>query len=157
VSFNRGRIGLVNRDQSLLCYNEKMENCIFCKIVKGELPCYKVYEDEFFLGFLDINPLGPGHCQLIPKKHYRWVNDVPEYTKYWEVARELSNALIKGLGAIRVNYLVSGVEVPHAHIWLIPRFENDKEMLHVTRMENKPSGEKMLEMAQKISSQLRPK
>jgi len=134
-----------------------MENCIFCKIVKGELPCYRVYEDELFLGFLDINPLGVGHCQLIPKKHYRWVNDVPEFGKYWEAARVLSNALTKGLGATRVNYLVSGVEVAHAHIWLIPRFVNDTEMLHVKRMEVKPTTKEMQRVQQKISSQFRPK
>jgi len=134
-----------------------MENCVFCKIAKGELPYYRVYEDELFLGFLDINPLGVGHCQLIPKKHYRWVNDVPEYAKYWEAARGLSNALIRGLGAQRVNYLVSGVEVPHAHIWLIPRFENDLEMLLVKRMKVPPSSEEMQKIQQKINSQLRLK
>lgn len=52
-------------------------NCIFCEIVKGEIPAYKVYEDGNFLAFLDINPQSPGHTQVITKKHYRWVWDVP--------------------------------------------------------------------------------
>jgi len=134
-----------------------MENCIFCKIVKGELPCYKVYEDELFMGFLDINPLALGHCQLIPKKHYRWVYEVPQFGKYWEAARKISLAMLEGLGANRVNYLVSGVEVPHAHIWLIPRYENDQEMLHVRRMENKPSTLEFENLRQKINSKLRLK
>jgi len=50
-----------------------MANCLFCQIIKGEVPCYKVYEDKDFLGFLDIYPVSNGHCLLIPKTHYRWV------------------------------------------------------------------------------------
>ncbi|MDP9249341.1 MAG: HIT domain-containing protein, partial [bacterium] len=53
------------------------QECIFCKIVKGEVPAIKVYEDENFLAFLDIRPMGPGHTQVIPKKHYRFVWDLP--------------------------------------------------------------------------------
>ncbi len=54
-----------------------MKDCIFCKIVRGEIPCHKIYEDDGFLAFLDINPQSPGHTQVIPKKHYRWVWDLP--------------------------------------------------------------------------------
>jgi diadenosine tetraphosphate (Ap4A) HIT family hydrolase len=58
-------------------YNEKMKDCIFCKIISGEIPSHKVYEDENFLAFLDIHPQSPGHIQVIPKKHFRWVWDLP--------------------------------------------------------------------------------
>ena len=63
----------------------KMENCIFCKIVSGEIPSYKVYEDNEFMAFLDVRPLNLGHTLVIPKKHYRWVWDVPNIGEYYEV------------------------------------------------------------------------
>ena len=59
-----------------------MENCIFCKIVRGEIPSQKVYEDSDFLAFLDIHPKGTGHTLLIPKQHYPWFTDVPEDLTY---------------------------------------------------------------------------
>ncbi|MCX6730843.1 MAG: HIT domain-containing protein, partial [Candidatus Roizmanbacteria bacterium] len=74
-------------------------DCIFCKIVKGELPSYKVYEDDLCIGFLDIFPLSKGNVLLIPKKHYRWVNDIPEFGAYWEAARVISYKKKKKMGA----------------------------------------------------------
>jgi len=100
--------------------------CIFCKIVKGEIPCHKVYETDDFLGFLDINPRNPGHTLIIPKEHHRWVWDVPNAGEYFEVVKKVANALKKSLDAELVMSLVWGNEVPHAHIWLVPRFDNDK-------------------------------
>jgi len=97
-------------------------DCIFCKIVAGDIPSYKVYEDELFIGFLDIFPLSKGNTILIPKKHYRWVNDVPEFGKYWEAARKIARSLEKKLGATSISYLTFGEEVPHAHIRIIPRY-----------------------------------
>ena len=61
---------------------------IFTKIVNGEIPCYKVAEDENFLAFLSIDPLSPGHTLVIPKKHYRWVWDVPNAGDFFEVAKK---------------------------------------------------------------------
>ena len=63
-----------------------MTDCLFCKIVAGEIPCQKVYEDDKFLAFLDIKPQSPGHTLLIPKTHYRWVYDVENYSEFWEKA-----------------------------------------------------------------------
>src|SRR3989339_473799 len=99
------------------------DNCIFCKIVNKEIPCYQVYEDTNFLAFLDIRPLNPGHLLLIPKKHYRWVWDIPE--EYSSILNKLANQLKKVLGTDYVQSLVIGDEVHHAHIHLIPRFPND--------------------------------
>ena len=65
-----------------------MLNCIFCKIINKEIPCTKIYEDENFLAFLDINPLSPGHTQIIPKKHYRWVWDIENIGEYFEVVKK---------------------------------------------------------------------
>jgi histidine triad (HIT) family protein len=99
------------------------ENCIFCKIVRGEIPCYKVYEDDNFLAFLDINPQSPGHTQVIPKKHHRWVWDVENVGEYFEVARKVALAQRKAFDTDFVLSKVVGDEVPHAHIWVFPNRE----------------------------------
>ena len=96
------------------------ENCIFCKIVKGEIPTRKVYEDENFLGIIDINPRSPGHVQVIPKKHYRWVWDVPNVGEYFEVARKIALAQRKAFQTDMIISNIVGDEVPHAHIWIYP-------------------------------------
>lgn len=103
-----------------------MDDCIFCKIVKGEIPCYKVYEDEEFLGFLDIKPLNPGNSLLIPKTHYRWVYDIPQFGRYWEIAQKIAIATIPIVKANAVSFLTLGYEVAHAHIRIIPRFDHDQ-------------------------------
>ncbi|KKR08585.1 MAG: Histidine triad family protein [Parcubacteria group bacterium GW2011_GWC2_39_14] len=102
-----------------------MNDCIFCNIVKGEIPSYKVYEDDNFLAFLDIRPLNIGHTLVIPKRHERWVWDVQNVGEYFEVTRKIVLAQKKAFETDWVVSLISGEEVPHAHIWLIPRFEND--------------------------------
>lgn len=102
-----------------------MDDCIFCKIVNKEIPCYKVYEDDLFIGFLDIFPRVVGHTLLIPKKHYRWVYDVPEFELYWAVALKLTSALQKALSPSFTTYVTHGLEVPHAHIHIMPRAEKD--------------------------------
>jgi len=107
--------------------NEKtLEECIFCKIVTGEIPSNKVYEDENFVAFLDRNPLNPGHTLLIPKRHFVWVNDYEPFGEYWEVARKLSKKISLVLNPIVVSYVVYGLGVLHAHIHLIPKFEGDQ-------------------------------
>lgn len=102
-----------------------MKDCVFCQIVSGNSPCYKVYEDEFFFGFLDHRPLNPGNVLLIPKKHYDWVYDVPNFGEYWEVARKIALAIQKAVRPHSINFLTLGYEIPHAHIRIIPRFQND--------------------------------
>ena len=97
-----------------------MENCIFCKIVAGEIPSTKVYEDSEFLAFLDIRPRAPGHTLVIPKEHYRWVWEVPNIGRYFEVARDIARAIQKAFGTDMVHSKVEGEEVHHAHIWLYP-------------------------------------
>lgn len=96
------------------------QNCIFCKIVKGEIPSYKVYEDDHFIAFLDIHPQSPGHTQVIPKEHYRWVWDVPNAGQYFEAAKKVANAIKKAFDVEMVLSRIVGDEVHHAHIWLFP-------------------------------------
>ena len=97
-----------------------MENCIFCKIVDGEIPAYKVYEDENFLAFLDIHPQSPGHTQVIPKKHFRWVWDVENVGQYFEVARKIAVAQQKAFDTDFILSKIVGDEIEHAHIWIYP-------------------------------------
>lgn len=99
-----------------------MNECIFCKIAAGELPCYKVYEDDLFLGFLDIHPVSKGHTLIIPKNHYRWTYEVPEFEKYWKVSHEVTNKILKHVKPQWVQYLTHG-QIPHAHIHIIPRHD----------------------------------
>lgn len=100
-----------------------MENCVFCKIVSGEILSYKVYEDDNFLAFLDINPQSPGHTQVIPKEHHRWVWDVPNVGEYFEVARKIALAQRKTFETDFILSKIVGDEVPHAHIWVFPNKE----------------------------------
>ena len=102
-----------------------MQDCIFCKIAKGEIPCYKIYEDNDFLGFLDIKPVNKGQSLLIPKQHFRWVDDVPNFGDYFEVAKKIGLSIKKALSPLAICYVTLGFSVPHAHIRIIPRFEND--------------------------------
>ena len=102
-----------------------MTECIFCKIVNKEIPCSKIYEDKDFLAFLDIRPLNPGHTLVIPKKHYRWVWDLEDFGQYFEWIKKIEKGIEKTLKPKRVLVLVFGEEVPHAHVHLVPRFDND--------------------------------
>jgi len=102
-----------------------MKDCIFCKIAKKEVPAIIVYEDKDYMAFLSINPLNPGHTLVIPKKHYRWVWDIPNIGEYYEVVGKIANALRKAFKTEWVVSVVFGEQVPHAHVWLVPRFPND--------------------------------
>lgn len=101
------------------------EGCVFCKIASGEISSRKVYEDDNYLGFLDIAPLNKGHVQLIPKKHFRWTWDVPDFGGYWEVARKVAKAQMKALGAPMVEFLTHGMEIHHCHIWIVPIYDKE--------------------------------
>ncbi len=101
-----------------------MNNCIFCKIIKGEIPSNKIYEDEKFLAFLDINPESKGHTLLIPKDHYEWIQDTPDelISEIFVVAKKIIKDLIKETDCQFVKVKVIGKDVPHFHIHLIPEY-----------------------------------
>lgn len=99
--------------------------CVFCRIVSGELPSHKIYEDGDFLAFHDIRPLNPGHTLVIPKAHYRWTYDVPNYGDYFEAVKKIGLAAISALGADSFSVVTLGHEVRHAHVWIVPRFPDD--------------------------------
>lgn len=100
-----------------------MENCIFCKIISKKIPAEIVYEDESFLAFLDIHPQSPGHTQVIPKNHTRWVWDYENVGAYFEVAKKIALAQRKAFDTDFILSRIIGDEVPHAHIWVFPNSE----------------------------------
>lgn len=104
-----------------------MENCIFCKIVKGEIPCDKAYEDEYFFAFLTIEPVSDGHLLIIPKEHVVWMQDASDETLagIFKVAKKLMKAIKKAFKADYVQESVAGEEVQHFHVHLFPRYLND--------------------------------
>ncbi|MDD4027360.1 MAG: HIT family protein [Candidatus Shapirobacteria bacterium] len=133
-----------------------MDDCIFCKIIKGEISCHKVYEDDNFLAFLDIKPLNLGHTLLIPKKHFQWVDDVDNYDEYWQLARKLSKVIQKVLNPIIVSKVVYGLGVSHAHIHLIPKFENDGHIGGINPNNSKQiSSEEMTKIAELIKNSIK--
>lgn len=95
---------------------------IFTKIINGEIPAYKVAEDENYLAFLDINPLVKGHTLVIPKKETDYIFDIEEkeYSGLWSFAKKVSAAVKTAVPCQRIGIAVIGLEVPHAHIHLIP-------------------------------------
>lgn len=95
---------------------------IFCKIIKGELPCYKVAENDSFLAFLDIMPLREGHVLVIPKKETDYIFDIEdeELSQFILFAKQVARKMKKVLPCKRIGMTVIGLEVPHAHIHLIP-------------------------------------
>ena len=129
---------------------------IFSKIIAGDIPCYKVAEDEHFFAFLDINPTSIGHTLLIPKTHYRWVYDVVEFSEYWQVAKKIALALKESsLNPEYVSFLTMGNEVPHAHIHLIPRSLNDSIQPVLSSIPHlKPTDEEFLKTAEIIKNSI---
>lgn len=103
------------------------EKTIFKKIIDGEIPCTKIYEDEQYLAFLDIQPVSRGHVLLIPKKEYLWIQDMPdnEIADIFIKAKFLIQKIKEALGCDYVQLGIVGKDVPHVHIHLIPRYFND--------------------------------
>lgn len=108
------------------------DTCIFCRIVKGEIPSTRVYEDTDLLAFLDINPVASGHTLVIPKGHYATLLDIPEDlgAKIVPALSRIGGAVMAAVGAegfncLQNNFAASGQIVFHAHWHLIPRFEGD--------------------------------
>lgn len=104
-----------------------MDDCVFCKIAKKEIPAEIVYEDTKALAFLDIKPVNYGHTLLIPKEHYRAMVNVPDdlLGELYQTAKRLMIAIREGTKADYVALAVVGVDVPHFHIHLIPRYYHD--------------------------------
>lgn len=108
-------------------------DCIFCKIVKGEIPCYKIYEDEDILAFLDVNPVGLGHTLIIPKKHFLDLMEIDNDVlgKIMNKSKEIAKLLVEKLDAdgftlVQNNGIAQ--EVKHFHLHVIPKYKKKRTM-----------------------------
>jgi histidine triad (HIT) family protein len=134
-----------------------MEGCIFCKIVEGKIPCYKIFEDEKVLAFLDINPYVLGHVLVVPKKHYRWIWDMPleEYNSFMSKVYKIVSVMKKVFGTDWVEEGVAGIDVEHAHLHLFPRQKDDGIGGFPSKpLDPKPSEEEMKIVLEKIKKSM---
>ena len=136
-----------------------MSNCIFCRIASGEIPCAKVYEDEYVLAFLDLAPVHPGHTLVIPKMHYKDMLEVPAElgTAVFAAIQKVAAAVLEATGAqgfnvMQNNRLAAGQTVFHIHWHIIPRFEDDG--LKMWEQGSYPDMDTMQAMAAKVASYL---
>jgi len=129
-------------------------DCVFCKIVKGEIPCHKVYEDNNILVFLDITPVAKGHCLVIPKKHVEDFYELEDqdYMHLFGVVKGVSEELKYKFEPKKVGVMIQGFEVNHAHVHVFPL--NSKEQFSLNRIdENWGSKENLRDAFEIITSE----
>ncbi|WP_124059409.1 HIT family protein [Vaginisenegalia massiliensis] len=140
-----------------------MEDCIFCKIVAGEIPCHKVYEDELVLAFLDISQVTPGHTLVIPKQHvtdiFAYEDDLAGqvFARIPKIARAMEQAFpdMKGLNIVNNNRPLAYQSVFHSHFHLIPRYHKEDGFgLTFTNHQADYDAESLGQIASKLSNQL---
>lgn len=127
---------------------------IFSRIVAGEIPCYKIAEDDNYFAFLDISPLSKGHTLVIPKREVDYIFDLTdeEISGMQVFAKKVAIALKKAIPCVKVGQCVLGLEVPHAHIHLVPM--QSEADLRFTNPRLKLTDEEYKEIAQSIRAQL---
>lgn len=130
-------------------FDYPQENCVFCQIAQGKKPCYKIYEDKNFVAFLDTKPLRKGHALIIPKKHYVWVYDVPNFGEYFEFIKKIMLAQLKAFNADSVSIGTVGHDIDHAHVHAIPRSKGDRGFVRESNVKELSASE-MEEIARKI-------
>lgn len=128
-----------------------MTESIFTKIIRGELPSYKLYEDDKTLAFLDIHPVQPGHTLVIPKTQVEFVWDLSEddYHAVMATAKKVANRLKQVLATEYIGEQIVGVDVPHAHVHLIP-FNSLTEFRNLPSLVTEPDYPALSAMAQRL-------
>ena len=124
---------------------------IFSKIIKGDIPCYKIAENEDYFSFLDINPIAEGHTLVVPKKEVDYIFDLDEENLQglMSFAQKIAHAIDSSLGTLRTGMIVEGLEVPHAHMHLVPIYF-EGQPVHLGR-KTEVDEERMKEIASLIS------
>tara|TARA_Y100000294_G_scaffold146025_1_gene141407 strand:+ start:39 stop:446 length:408 start_codon:yes stop_codon:yes gene_type:complete len=135
-----------------------MDDCIFCKIVSGELPSHKIYEDSDILVFLDINPVNPGHTMVIPKKHYNDLLDIPTElaAKCVEVTKKVAPAVMKAADVDAFHFDINngagaGQIIFHTHFHIQPRSKEDGLKLWLGTPTDQ---DKLAKMAESIKNEI---
>jgi histidine triad (HIT) family protein len=128
-----------------------MEDSLFTKIIKGEIPCHKVYENESTLAFLDIYPAMPGHTLVVPKQQVPTVWDLEDtdYASLMATVSKVAKHLRELLPQQYIGVKIVGIDVPHAHVHLIP-FDTAEEYARPNDMTAEPDHELLAEMAKKL-------
>lgn len=129
-----------------------MQDSIFTKIIRGEIPCHKVYEDDKTFVFLDINPIRAGHVLVVPKSQVQfvWELDDDDYQALMVAAKKVANRIKQVLAPNYVGEHIAGEEVPHAHIHLFP-FDNSVEFWTRPDPDAEPDHDALEQMAQKLA------
>jgi len=125
-----------------------VEDCVFCKIVKGELPSRKVYEDDSVIGILDINPFSRGHVLVIPKRHVVWFHEMDEELtkRVFVAANRICQKMKRAYKVKYIDLFARGMRVPHVHIFLIPTIENEENVF-----------DKFIDLISYVQENLRPR
>ena len=128
-----------------------MEPSIFTRIINGEIPCEKVFEDDKTIAFLDIHPDKPGHTLVVSKKQIDHFTDLPDedYLALWQTVKKVSIRLKEVLHKDRVKVLVHGTDVPHTHVHLIP-FDVGQDAPNTKRNAVEPDHAALAAMAEKL-------
>ncbi|HUD81412.1 MAG TPA: HIT domain-containing protein [Patescibacteria group bacterium] len=129
-----------------------MVDSIFTRIIKGELPCYKIYEDQLTIAFLDLHPIQPGHTLVVPKKQIDQLWDLSDedYLHLMGVTKKIALRLRQEFKVSRVGVQVIGIHVPHAHIQLIP-FNTVEEFTTEQDMDAPVDADSLSELAKRVA------
>ena len=129
-----------------------MQDSIFTKIIKGEIPAHKIYEDDKTLAFLDIHPIQPGHALVVSKNQVEFVWDLPadDYQAVMATVQKVAKRLQETLRAPHIGVQVIGVDVPHAHVHVIP-FGTTKEFRNIPDSNAESDHQALAEMAKKLA------
>lgn len=129
-----------------------MSDSVFTKIIKGDIPSHRVYEDDKTLAFLDIHPIQPGHVLVVPKKQVDEFQDLSDsdYTALWLTVKKVSRRLKEVTGRRRVGIHVIGIDVPHAHVHVFP-FDTIEEYRRIADMSAEPDHSALATMAKKLA------
>lgn len=129
-----------------------MEDSVFTKIIKGEIPCYKIYEDELTFAFLDIHPKTSGHTLVIPKKQVEFVWDLDDktYQALMATAKKVALRIREVIGKTYVGEMIIGEQVPHAHVHVYP-FDNLEESRRTPDPDSEPDHVALAKVAEKLA------
>lgn len=129
-----------------------MEDSIFTKIIKGEIPCHKIYEDDKTLAFLDIHPKTDGHTLIIPKKQVEFIWDLEDedYQALMAAVQKIGRRIRETLGKPYVGEMVIGIDVPHTHVHVFP-FSNMEEYSRRPDMKADPDHAALSKVAEKLA------